>query len=81
MTIFFVISGYMITSVILQRWGSLCNIDMRSFYVMPWLALFVAVSALIAMLVSRQVSEPANRVLRAWYSRRAGAAVALRTGG
>lgn len=48
---------------------------------LPWLALFVAVSALIAMLVSRQASEPANRVLRAWYSRRAGAAVALRTGG
>ena len=36
---------------------------------LPWLALFVA------------VSEPANRVLRAWYSRRTGAAVALRTGG
>ena len=48
---------------------------------LPWLALFLAISALVAMLVSRHVSEPANRALRAWHGRRTGAAVALRTGG
>ncbi|OBV41282.1 acyltransferase family protein [Janthinobacterium psychrotolerans] len=48
---------------------------------LPWLALFVAVSALVAMLVSRHLSEPANRALRAWYGRRAGVTAALRTGG
>ncbi|WP_256082056.1 acyltransferase [Massilia sp. YIM B04103] len=31
-TIFFVISGFLITSGVLQRWGSLGRIDMRSFY-------------------------------------------------
>lgn len=48
---------------------------------LPWLVLFVAVSAVVAMLVSRHVSEPANRALRAWHRRRTGTAAMLRTGG
>lgn len=48
---------------------------------LPWLALFLAASALVAMLVSRHVSEPANRALRAWHRRRTGAAVTIRTDG
>ena len=48
---------------------------------LPYLVLFVALSALVAMLVSRYVSEPANRALRAWHARRTAAAVVLRTGG
>ncbi|MFZ4875863.1 acyltransferase family protein [Janthinobacterium sp. Mn2066] len=37
---------------------------------LPWLCLFIAVSAFVAMLVSRQVSEPVNAALRGWYRRR-----------
>lgn len=37
---------------------------------LPWLCLFIAASALVAMLVSRHVSEPANAALRGWYQRR-----------
>lgn len=48
---------------------------------LPWLALFLAVSALVAMLVSRHVSEPANRALRGWYNRRRGAVVVVSSGG
>lgn len=48
---------------------------------LPWLALFLAASALVAMLVSRHVSEPANRALRGWYRRRTGEGAVLRTGG
>ena len=48
---------------------------------LPWLALFLAVSALTAMLVSQHVSEPANQALRAWHGRRMGTVVTLRTGG
>lgn len=33
-TIFFVISGYLITRLSLQRWGDLAGIDVRAFYVM-----------------------------------------------
>ena len=33
-TIFFTISGFLITSNVLQRWGSLDRIDLRSFYVL-----------------------------------------------
>jgi peptidoglycan/LPS O-acetylase OafA/YrhL len=36
---------------------------------LPWLCLFIAVSAFVAMLVSRYVSEPANAALRGWYGR------------
>ena len=48
---------------------------------LPYLVLFLVLSALVAMLVSRHVSEPANRALRAWHARRTGAAVVLTTGG
>ncbi|WP_300758966.1 acyltransferase [Janthinobacterium sp.] len=37
---------------------------------LPWLCLFIALSAIAAMLVSRYVSEPANAALRGWYRRR-----------
>ena len=48
---------------------------------LPWLALFLAVSALVAMLVSRHVSEPANLALRAWHRCRTGTVPALSSGG
>lgn len=44
---------------------------------LPWLALFLAVSALVAMLVSRHLSEPANFALRGWHRRRTGTAPVL----
>ena len=48
---------------------------------LPWLALFLACSALAAMLVSRHISEPANRALRGWYRQRKDAAVLISSGG
>ena len=55
-TIFFVISGYLITRLSLQRWGDLASIDARAFYVMrvarimppllPALALIVVLGSL-----------------------------------
>ncbi|NRR30747.1 acyltransferase [Oxalobacteraceae bacterium] len=48
-TIFFVISGYLITSGVLARWGRLRDIDLRSFYwmraarIMPSLLLALAI--------------------------------------
>lgn len=48
---------------------------------LPWLALFLAVSALVAMLVSRHLSEPASRAVRAWHRRRTGTAPVLSSDG
>lgn len=48
-TLFFTISGFLITSNVLQRWGELRNIDLRTFYVlriariMPPLLLVLAI--------------------------------------
>ncbi|WP_317202506.1 acyltransferase [Janthinobacterium sp.] len=44
---------------------------------LPWLLLFLALSALAAALVARHVSEPANAAIRAAYARRAAGAVQL----
>jgi peptidoglycan/LPS O-acetylase OafA/YrhL len=54
-TVFFVISGYLITRLSLQRWGALERIDLRAFYVLraarilppllPALALIVALGS------------------------------------
>ncbi len=48
-TIFFVISGFLITSTVLARWGTLANIDIGTFYwlrfarIMPSLVLALAI--------------------------------------
>lgn len=42
---------------------------------LPWLLVFLSTSAVVAMLVSRYVSEPANTALRGWHRRRRGAPV------
>lgn len=52
-TMFFVISGYLITSNALQRWGQLRDIDLRQFYllraarIMPCLLLALAIIVLL----------------------------------
>lgn len=51
--VFFVISGFLITSNALARWGSLADIDLRTFYlrrgarILPCLALLVGVLAVL----------------------------------
>lgn len=51
--VFFVISGFLITSNALARWGGLANIDLRAFYVrrgariLPCLVLLIGVLALL----------------------------------
>lgn len=51
--VFFVISGFLITSNALARWGSLASIDLRAFYlrrgarILPCLALLVGVLAVL----------------------------------
>jgi peptidoglycan/LPS O-acetylase OafA/YrhL len=51
--VFFVISGFLITSNALARWGNLANIDLGSFYlrrgarILPCLALLVSVLAVL----------------------------------
>ena len=47
---------------------------------LPWLALFLAASALVAALVARHVSEPANAALRRRF-RGAATAAPARAGG
>jgi peptidoglycan/LPS O-acetylase OafA/YrhL len=48
-TMFFTVSGYLITSMSLQRWGALAHIELRTFYlyrfarIMPSLALALAI--------------------------------------
>ncbi|HEX5122127.1 MAG TPA: acyltransferase, partial [Rhodanobacteraceae bacterium] len=48
--VFFVISGFLITSLSLRRWGSLRNIDVRAFYVLRFARIFPCLVALIAVL-------------------------------
>jgi peptidoglycan/LPS O-acetylase OafA/YrhL len=54
--IFFAVSGFLIASHTLQRWGSLAAIDVRAFYrrraarILPCLLLLVAVLAALALL-------------------------------
>ena len=45
--IFFAISGFLITSMALQRWGSLGRIDLREFYVLR----FARIAPLLALLL------------------------------
>jgi peptidoglycan/LPS O-acetylase OafA/YrhL len=51
--IFFVISGFLITNISLQRWGSLSHIDIKAFYIrrfariMPCLLLLIAVLSVL----------------------------------
>ena len=57
--VFFVISGFLITSNTLARWGSLGAIDMRSFYIrraariLPSLVILVAVLSVLHLLGAR----------------------------
>jgi len=48
--VFFVISGFLITSLSLRRWSSLRNIDARAFYVLRFARIFPCLVALIAVL-------------------------------
>lgn len=53
--VFFVISGFLITDGVLRRWGALCNIRLRDFYVRrfariaPCLLLFIAVQSALQL--------------------------------
>jgi peptidoglycan/LPS O-acetylase OafA/YrhL len=48
---FFVISGFLITSWSLQRWGSLKNISLRQFYTMRFARIVPCLLGLLALLV------------------------------
>jgi peptidoglycan/LPS O-acetylase OafA/YrhL len=68
--IFFVISGFLITSMSLDRWRRLNRIDMRTFYslrvarIVPCLLVLVAVLSLLDLLgVKHYVMEHANQSL------------------
>jgi peptidoglycan/LPS O-acetylase OafA/YrhL len=50
--VFFVISGYLITSLSLRRWGSLDRIDARAFYTMRIARILPCLLALIAVLAA-----------------------------
>jgi peptidoglycan/LPS O-acetylase OafA/YrhL len=49
--VFFVISGFLITSWSLQRWGSLKNLSLRQFYTMRFARIVPCLLGLLALLV------------------------------
>ncbi len=51
-TIFFVISGYLITSNSLQRWGQLHHIDLKSFYLLRFARIMPSLVLALAIIVT-----------------------------
>jgi peptidoglycan/LPS O-acetylase OafA/YrhL len=50
-TIFFAVSGYLITRLSLQRWGDLARIDARAFYVMRFARILPPLLPVLAVIV------------------------------
>jgi peptidoglycan/LPS O-acetylase OafA/YrhL len=48
--IFFAISGFLITSITLRRWGSLANVSLRDFYLLRFARIVPLLLALLAVL-------------------------------
>ncbi len=51
-TMFFVVSGFLITSNSLQRWGELARIDVRTFYVLRLARIMPALLLVLAIIVT-----------------------------
>jgi peptidoglycan/LPS O-acetylase OafA/YrhL len=61
--VFFVISGFLITSLSLRRWSALPHIDARAFYVMRFARIFPCLIALLAVLSLMHFAGVADFVL------------------
>lgn len=58
-TIFFVISGYLIASNIIRRWGSLSNVRIVDFYIMRAARILPGLLLLVGLLLLLSVTGPA----------------------
>ncbi len=61
--VFFVISGFLITSLSLRRWSALPRIEARAFYVMRFARIFPCLLALIAVLSVLHLAGAADYVI------------------
>lgn len=75
--VFFVISGFLITSHSLLRWGSLARIDVRAFYVRRCARILPCLLALVSVLVALHEVGAMDYVVGASNQTLAGALVAV----